>query len=477
MRDRFWLSAITFALFYVVTLVPSSAAEKEVSFKTEDGWTISGMFGVPDAAKERVPAVLFLHSFDHDRDAYGKYLYPGLAQIIGERGMATLRIDLRGRGKSKRDADLHSFSPEELSKLYLDVRAALAFLESQASVDSSRIGIVAEGQSTEAALRGWEGDRRVRAIAMISGRLSEGAKKQIETNPQTPLLLIVSQEDRESFHDMADVYKLTQSKDSCIYVYKNMGMGTTMFSVWRSERPKDKPIEEGLAEWMVEQLKSIGQMREVSFKTEDGWTLYGTLRTPEGKTEGAPAPGVIMIHSSFTDRYIFDHLAEQMVKRGLVALNFDTRGRGRSTGKGELLALPAEERNKTSLDVKAAMNFLTSQPGVKRVGLIGPDRGAIYALAAAQDDSRVGALVLMTTLISAKQKEDIAKLDLPILYVASKDIEVATNSSMAEAYAATKNRGSRLLVYNGGALGYDIFELDESLEPTLAQWMKDQLSR
>jgi len=117
---------------------------------------------------------------------------------------------------------------------------------------------VAEGQSTEAALRGWEGDSRVRAIAMISGRLSEGAKKQIETNPQTPLLLIVSQEDRESFHDMADVYKLTQSKDSCIYVYKNMGMGTTMFSVWRSERPKDKPIEEGLAEWMVEQLKSIG---------------------------------------------------------------------------------------------------------------------------------------------------------------------------------------------------------------------------
>jgi dienelactone hydrolase len=198
---------------------------------------------------------------------------------------------------------------------------------------------------------------------------------------------------------------------------------------------------------------------------------------PEVVSENAPVPGVVMLHSSFTDRHIFDHLAELMVQRGLVVLNFDTRGRGKSTGKGDLLGLPPDERNKTPLDAKAAVKFLSSQPGVGRIGVVGPDRGAVYALAAAIGEPKVGALVLMTTLINAKDKEEITKLDIPIFYLASKELEIATNNSMASAYAATKNRGSRLMIYNGGMLGYDLFEADESLQPAIANWMKEQLSR
>ncbi|HKZ80711.1 MAG TPA: hypothetical protein VJ124_20720 [Pyrinomonadaceae bacterium] len=476
MRRRFFTVAVL-VIANVLLAGLSNAAEKEISFQTEDGWTISGMFGSPEGVKGQVPAVIFLHSFDHDQNAYGKYLYPGLAQIIGGHDLATLRIDLRGRGKSRGAKELHSFSPDEISKLYLDVRAAIAFLESQPQVDASRIGLVAEGQSTEAALRAWDGDSRVQAIGLISGRLSEAVKRTIKTHPRIPLFLMVSKEDREGFRDMADAYNLTQAEGSRINVYKNLGMGTTMFSVWRSEHPNEKPIEENLASWMVDQLKAAGASREVSFRTEDGWTLYGTLRTPAAMGGNVPTSGVIMIHSSFTDRHIFDHLATQMVRRGLVVLNIDTRGRGKSIEKGELLNLPPEERNKTTLDAKAAVNFLTSQPGVGRVGLVGPDRGALYALEAALGDARIGALVLMTTLISPSQREEIAKLDIPIFYLASKAMEELTNGSMTAAYAATKNRGSRLLVYQGGALGYELFESDESLEPGLVQWMKDQLSR
>ncbi|HXG64544.1 MAG TPA: hypothetical protein VNO70_05515 [Blastocatellia bacterium] len=471
------------ALALLFATLSASAAEKEVTFKTEDGWTISGMLNAPEKAAaaggagERLPAVIFLHAFAHDRDAYGQYLYPGLAQIVGGREVATLRIDLRGRGKSVGAKELHSFSREELAKIYLDVRAAIEFLETQPAIDASRIGIVAEEESAEAAILGWGGDHRVRAIVLVSGRLSEAAKKQIAASPQIPLFLVVSKEDRVGFRDMADAYKLTRHEDSHISVYKDLGIATTMFSVWRSERPKEKPIEDGIADWLVGQLKSAGQKREVTFQSEDGWTLHGTLRTPAGLGENSAAPGVVLLHSSFTDRHIFDHLAELMVRRGLVALNFDTRGRGRSTGKGGLLDLPPDERNKTVLDAKAAINFLAAQPGVGRIGVVGPDRGATYALAAAIGDSRIGALALMTTLLNAKDREEIAKLDIPIFYLASKELEVATKNSMAEAYAATKNRGSRLLVYNGGALGYDLFEMDPSLEPALAQWMKDQLSR
>src|SRR6266508_6405883 len=128
MRNRFLLNAGVSTLLFILGSVPSMAAEKEISFKTEDGWTIYGMFFMSETAKQPLPAVILLHSFDHTADAYGKYLYPGLAQIIGERDVATLRIDLRGRGKSRVSKELHSFSPEEKAKLYLDVRGAIAFL-------------------------------------------------------------------------------------------------------------------------------------------------------------------------------------------------------------------------------------------------------------------------------------------------------------------------------------------------------------
>src|SRR6267143_2631554 len=69
------------AVIYIASAVPSHAAEREVSFKTDDGLTIYGMYGAPEGGKGKVPAVIFLHSFEHDRNTYGQYLYPGLAQI------------------------------------------------------------------------------------------------------------------------------------------------------------------------------------------------------------------------------------------------------------------------------------------------------------------------------------------------------------------------------------------------------------
>src|SRR5687767_11098076 len=106
MKSRFLLSAAILVVTYLGS--PALGAEKEVSFKTDDGWTISGMLNIPDRATGRVPAVLLLHAFEHDRDAYGQYLYPGLAQIIASHGMATLRFDFRGRARSVGKKELNS---------------------------------------------------------------------------------------------------------------------------------------------------------------------------------------------------------------------------------------------------------------------------------------------------------------------------------------------------------------------------------
>ena len=140
--------------------------------------------------------VLLLPSIEHDRAAYGIYRdtgpgrpqYPGIAPVITGRGVATLTLDLRGRGKSIGKKEMHSFSPEEMSKVYLDVKAALDFISSQPALDSSRTGVIAAGTSAEAAMIACAGDTRVRAISLLSGRLSESANSRIAASPELPLL-------------------------------------------------------------------------------------------------------------------------------------------------------------------------------------------------------------------------------------------------------------------------------------------------
>lgn len=447
------------------------ASEKEVVLKTSDGWSIHGTLSQPDAAQGRAPAVLLVPSFDHDQNAYGQYLYAGLAQTLAAKGVASLRIDIRGRGLSTGEKELHSFSKAELSKMYLDVQAALGFLSAEPGIDGSRLAIVAEGRSADSAVLGWGGASQVRAMTLISGRLSEGAKKELAASPDLPLFLIVSKEDREGFRDMADAYKTAESQESFISVYNNLGVGTTMFSVWRADHPKE-PIEDGIVDWTVSQLQAAGRTEAVTFDTEDGWNIHGTLWTPATATP--PKAGVVLVHSSFTDRHIFDRLAQLMVSRGLAVLNLDTRGRGESNGKGDFLNLPNDVREKGYIDVKAAVSYLISHAGVEKVGVLGTDRGASYALASGIGNPKVGALVLMTTLLTKEETADIGKLEIPIYYIASHDIEIAVKA-MQDAFAVTKNPGSLMRVFDGGALGYEIFDFDSTLESQVADWMKDRL--
>ena len=189
-------------------------------------------------------------SFEHDRETYGPYVYPGLAEILGARGIATLRFDLRGRGESLGAKPLEAFTPRERARLSLDVRAALDVLADEPRIDAARSALVAEGQSAEAAVRGWGGDERVRGLVLLSGRLSANAHALIEAYAETPLMLIASKEARGSFRELVEAYKRTASSESRILVNAEMGVGTTMFGVWRFMRPEEAPLEERIAAWL-----------------------------------------------------------------------------------------------------------------------------------------------------------------------------------------------------------------------------------
>lgn len=479
-RRLLFLAIAANGLFAQQTL----ARERPISFKTEDGWTIHGTLTIPDNAKERVPVTILLPSEAHDRAAFGIYRdpgpgrpqYPGLAPAITKRGVATLSLDLRGRGKSVEDRDLHLLD-SDLSKIYLDVRGALSFLDSQPELDTTRVGIVAVGMSADAAIIGWAGDRRIRAMSFLSGRLSQAAKSQIASSPDIPFFLIVSSEDKKGFADTTDAYFLSNNKNTNIEVYEGLGIGTWMLSLFRQKFPNEKPLQDTMGDWIADQLLSTGSMNEVSFQSEDGWTIYGNFRVPE---VGAPkVPAVILLHSGLTDRHVYQDLEVALAKEGIAVLNIDWRGKGKSTGKGRYFELSREERDRGYLDTKAAVTFLASQPKIDsdRIGVLGTVIGARYAMAAAAEEPRIKTAVVLTGYIpSEKEKSFLITRKLPVLYVTSTGHTAVTNA-LVEITNLTRDGGSQLLIYNGGAIGYQLFKIDKKLMRQVVQWMKEKLGR
>ena len=183
---------------------------------------------------------------------------------------------------------------------------------------------------------------------------------------------------------------------------------------------------------------------------------------------------MILVHSYLTDRHVFAELEQMLVDAGFAVLNIDFRGRGKSKAKGSYFDLSQEERDKAYLDVRAAADFLAAQDGVNsdRLAIIATSIGVKYGLKAASSDARIKSFVMLGGM---PDSPDVEKSRFPILFVSSLGLPPIAQA-FRNFYSLTKDRGSRLLEYEGGAVGYQIFEIDDGLQPLIVQWLKPQLN-
>jgi dienelactone hydrolase len=452
---------------------------REISFRSEDGWEIKGTLHTPMIpGNRRVPAVVLLHSSEHEQQVFGDYAYPGLAVSLAERGVVALRIDWRGRGKSIGNLEYHSFTSEQRDKIYLDVKGAINFLATQNGVDPQRIGVIGEAEGANIGVLGAVGDARVRVLALLSGRLDPKAKEYIAKNPQLGLFCLVSTEDHEGFKDMTEAYNLSQNPEKEILVQRDMGVGTTMFQIYRTKFPKGLPLDIQVADWVAKQLKGLGEEKEASFQSTDGFTIYGDLRIPDNATEQNKVPGVVMVHSGTRDRYIFQNLEYLVAKQGIAVYNIDWRGRGRSRDKGIYFDFPADVQDRAYQDVQGAINFLSSQKGVDatHIGVVGATLGARLAARATVGDRRVKALVLISGTGDEAFRKFVADTpDLAVFCVGSKG-DSGPVQALIETHHGSKNLESQIIIYAGADRSSQIFQAEPDLEARLAEWFKDALA-
>ena len=112
-----------------------------VSFPTNDGVEVSALFGAPEA--DNLPVVILLHDLGGNKSDWLSATDVYVALL--ERGYAVLAIDMRGHGQTPLPDDRQVLELIDLELSFLDVHAALIWLQSQDKVDVSRIAVVGSG--------------------------------------------------------------------------------------------------------------------------------------------------------------------------------------------------------------------------------------------------------------------------------------------------------------------------------------------
>jgi len=146
-------------------LACAAATQKTISFQVE-GQKVVGTLELPDGAAK--PAViLLLHGFKGSRNeleipSLKQGVFTHAANAWAARGLASLRIDFRGGGESE-----GSFEDTTISGQVKDALAAIEFLQTEKSVDPTRMALVGWSQGgAVAAITAGRSKRRLAAVAL-----------------------------------------------------------------------------------------------------------------------------------------------------------------------------------------------------------------------------------------------------------------------------------------------------------------------
>lgn len=146
-------------------------AAHDVVVPTPAGHTLAGTLTVPKNAPGRLPVVVLISgSGQQDRDSAipgvaGYRFFRQIADSLGRRGIAVLRLDDRGWAQSGGDA-----ARATTADLADDARAAVAWLRARAEVDPARVGLVGHSEGGIIAPMIAADDGAIAAVALLAGQ-------------------------------------------------------------------------------------------------------------------------------------------------------------------------------------------------------------------------------------------------------------------------------------------------------------------
>jgi hypothetical protein len=216
------------------------SGDTEISHSPSDGPVVRGFLREPEDSP--VACAILVPGSRHERDSF-----ESLAASLAELGIASLRIDVRGRGASAGVVPYARMGPIQRRGVRNDVGALISAVAERLGLGSGQTALVAEQDtSADAVLGGLDVD--VGAIVVLSAHAARRALEALDdANP--PLLGIVSTEDREGLRHTVDCYLASALEGSRLLLLRSRGVGATMFHTGESGE-----LEAEIATWIRDVL-------------------------------------------------------------------------------------------------------------------------------------------------------------------------------------------------------------------------------
>jgi alpha/beta superfamily hydrolase len=235
-------------------------------------------------------------------------------------------------------------------------------------------------------------------------------------------------------------------------------------------------------------LKAAAAQHEISFEAEDGWVIHGTLTIPSGYQQGEKLPAVLLVHSSRHSQTVWVTFPGFVrLQESFITLRIDFRGRRKSEGSIPFVEMSEAQRQKVSLDIKAAIEFLAAQQQVDagRIGIAAEEFAAGPAVIAAMEDHRVRVFVLISGLLNGQALDLIqANTTKPILLVVSKEDKRGFRD-MTKGYAVSQSPASDIWVQDGLGVGMTMCNtwrnryvdrpIEQALDFAMGEWLEKKL--
>jgi alpha-beta hydrolase superfamily lysophospholipase len=139
---------------------------EEVSFANE-GVTLSGTLTIPKSGIAPFPAVVLISGTglqDRDDNPGGHSLFKLIAERLSSNGIAVLRHDDRGFGKSSAPAKASSYRD-----LIDDTKAAVSYLRKRKEIDADHIVLAGHSEGAETAGIVAQEDSKIAGVALLAG--------------------------------------------------------------------------------------------------------------------------------------------------------------------------------------------------------------------------------------------------------------------------------------------------------------------
>jgi fermentation-respiration switch protein FrsA (DUF1100 family) len=211
------LAVIAFFVFrnYNSKAVDDSSTyfSKEVSFyNTRDSITLSGTLTLPSLEGNFPVAILISGSGPQNRDGevFGHKPFFVIAEHLAKNGIAVLRFDDRGFGKST-----GNFSSATSLDFSTDVKSAVAYLKTRKEVDATKIGLIGHSDGAMVAPMVAAGATDIAFVVLLAGPGIKGDKLLVNRQEIVERAMSLPEaEIQKSKNRSEQVFEIiTQSKD------------------------------------------------------------------------------------------------------------------------------------------------------------------------------------------------------------------------------------------------------------------------